>query len=134
LQNPLVTTPTTHVSTLRVRVGQEDVHYGGGLVAGAYCMKLFGDLVTEIALRTDGHEGLLRAYESVEFLSPVAAGDFLEARASLVRRGDTSRTCDLEVHRVIAGDPSGGPNATVLAEPVLVARARATTVAPKEPA
>ena len=127
-------TTSTYVSTLRVRVGQEDVHYGGGLVAGAYCMKLFGDLVTEIALRTDGHEGLLRAYESVEFLAPVAAGDFLEARAVMIRRGNTSRVCDLEMHRVIAGDPAGGPHATILAEPILVARARATTIAPKEQA
>jgi 3-aminobutyryl-CoA ammonia-lyase len=120
------------VSTLRVRVGQEDVHYGGGLVAGAFCMKLFGDLVTEIALLTGGHEGLLRAYESVEFLAPVSAGDFLEARATMIRRGNTSRLCDLEVHRVIAGDAGGGAHATVLSEPVLVARARATTIVPKE--
>lgn len=120
------------VSTLRIRVGEEDVHYGGGLVAGAFCMKLFGDLVTEITLLTDGHEGLLRAYESVEFLAPVAAGDFLEARATMIRRGTTSRVCDLEVHKVIAGDPTGGPHASVLAQPILVARARATTIAPKE--
>jgi len=62
------------LSTLRVRVGAEDVHYGGGLVAGAYAMKLFGDLATEATIRLDGHEGLLRAYEDVEFLAPVAAG------------------------------------------------------------
>ena len=100
-------------STLRLRVGQEDVHYGGGLVAGAFCMKLFGDLATEITVRTDGDEGLLRAYEEVEFLAPVGAGDFLEARAVLVRRGTTSRTCEFEVWKVIQGSP--GAEASVLA-------------------
>ena len=120
------------LSTLRVRVGAEDVHYGGGLVAGAFSMKLFGDLATEVTLRTDGHEGLLRAYENAEFLAPVSAGDYLEARATLVRRGTTSRTCEFEIFRVIAGDSSGGPHARVLEEPVLVARARGTTIAPKE--
>jgi acyl-CoA hydrolase len=118
------------VSTLRVRVGAEDVHYGGGLVAGAFCMKLFGDLATEATIRSDGHEGLLRAYEAVDFLAPVHAGDFLEATATLVRRGATSRTLDFTVRKVIAG--SDGPHATLLATPVLVAKARGTTIAPRE--
>ena len=118
------------ISTLRVRVGAEDVHYGGGLVAGAYCMKLFGDLATEITIITDGDEGLLRAYENVEFLAPVAAGDFLEAKATLVRRGTTSRRCEFEVWKVIAG--TQGADATILDEPILVARATGTTIAPKK--
>jgi 3-aminobutyryl-CoA ammonia-lyase len=117
------------VATLRVRVGAEDVHYGGGLVAGAYSMKLFGDLATEITIITDGNEGLLRAYESVEFLAPVAAGDYLEAKATLVRRGTTSRTCDFEVWKVIEG--SAGADARILPEPILVTKARGTTIAPK---
>jgi acyl-coenzyme A thioesterase PaaI-like protein len=113
---------------LRVRVGAEDVHYGGGLVAGAFCMKLFGDLATEITILTDEHEGLLRAYEDVEFLAPVAAGDFLEATATVTRRGTTSRTCEFEVVKVIEG--SAGAYARRLEEPVVVARARGTTIAP----
>jgi 3-aminobutyryl-CoA ammonia-lyase len=120
------------VSTLRLRVGEEDVHYGGGLVAGAFSMKLFGDLATEIAILTDGHEGLLRAYESVEFLAPVAAGDFLEAEARMLSRGNTSRRIQFEIRKVIAGDASGGPNATVLDPPVVVTRAVGTTVVPRE--
>ena len=54
-------------------------------------MELFGDLATEITVRRDGDEGLLRAYEKVEFLAPVRPGDFLECRARLVREGRTSR-------------------------------------------
>lgn len=121
---------TEITSQLRVRVGAEDVHYGGGLVAGAFCMRLLGDLATEITIRTDDHEGLLRAYESVEFLAPVAAGDYLEARATVARRGETSRTCDFEVWKVIEG--SAGATARVLDEPVLVLKARGTTIAPRE--
>src|SRR5439155_25632203 len=40
-------------------------------------MQLFGDLATEITVRPDGDEALLRAYERVEFLEPVRPGDFL---------------------------------------------------------
>jgi hypothetical protein len=32
---------------------------------------LFGDLVTEIAIRTDSGKGLLSSYSSVEFTGPV---------------------------------------------------------------
>ncbi len=66
-------------STLRVRIGQEDAHYGGNLVAGARILQLFGDIMTEIAVITDGDEGLFVGYERVEFLAPVYAGDFIEA-------------------------------------------------------
>src|SRR5437773_9159774 len=80
---------------LRVRVGSEDAHYGT-IAAGAFVMELFGDLATEITVRRDGDEGLLRAYEQVEFLSPVRLGDFLECRARLIRGGKKSRTCAVE--------------------------------------
>jgi 3-aminobutyryl-CoA ammonia-lyase len=40
-------------STLRIRIGQEEAHYGGHLVEGARMLKLFGDIITEIAVITD---------------------------------------------------------------------------------
>jgi hypothetical protein len=57
-------------STLRVRIGQEEAHYGGNLVDGARVLKLFGDIVTEIAIVTDGDEGLFVGYDKIEFLAP----------------------------------------------------------------
>jgi len=48
---------------LRIRVSANDVHYAGELVDGAHIMKLFGDVATELTIRYDGDEGLLRAYE-----------------------------------------------------------------------
>jgi len=32
---------------IRLRLGQEDAHYGGNLVAGATQLKIVGDLITE---------------------------------------------------------------------------------------
>lgn len=115
-------------ATLRIRVGTEDAHYGS-IAAGAYVMKLFGDLATEITVRRDGDEGLLRAYESVEFLAPVRPGDFLECRATLVREGNTSRTFEAEAWRVIDARPDLEESAVdLLSERVLVAKATGTTV------
>ena len=113
---------------LRLRVGSEDAHYGT-IAAGAFVMQLFGDLATEITVRRDGDEGLLRAYESVEFLDPVRPGDFLECRATLVREGNTSRTFEAEAWKVITTRQDIGESAAdVLEERILVAKATGTTV------
>jgi len=115
-------------ASLRVRVGSEDAHYGT-IAAGAFVMQLFGDLATEITVRRGGDEGLLRAYESVEFLSPVRPGDFLECRATLVREGRSSRTFDAEAWKVITTRQDISESAAdVMEERVLVARATGTTV------
>lgn len=113
---------------LRIRVGSEDAHYGT-IAAGAFVMKIFGDLATEVTVRRDGDEGLLRAYESIEFLAPVRPGDFLECKATVIREGDTSRTFQAEAWKVITTRQDIGESAAdVLDEPILVARAVGTTV------
>ena len=76
---------------MRLRLGPNDARYAGGLVAGAKAMEIFGDLETEIALREGGDEGLCAAYDMVEFLAPLRVGDFIEATARVVERGNTSR-------------------------------------------
>ena len=114
-------------------MSQADAHYGGNLVDGARILALFGDLATELLIRHDGDEGLFRAYEEVEFLAPVFAGDFLEVRGEIVRVGTTSRAMRFEARKVIAPRPELSPSAAeVLAEPVVVCRALGTCVVPKE--
>ena len=116
---------------LRLRVGAEQAHYGGGLVDGAFVLKLFGDAATELLVRHDGDEGLFRAYSSVEFLSPVHGGDYLEVEAELTRVGRTSREMRFEARKVIApAEAGGGSSARLLDPPVVVARAAGTCVVP----
>ena len=66
-------------SMIRVRMGAEDAHYGGNLVDGAHMLHLFGDVATELLIICDGDEGLFCAYDNVEFLAPVYAGDIAAA-------------------------------------------------------
>jgi 3-aminobutyryl-CoA ammonia-lyase len=116
---------------LRLRVGAEQAHYGGGLVDGAYVLKLFGDAATELLIRRDGDEGLLRAYSSVDFLAPVVGGDYLEIEAELTRVGKTSRDLRFEARKVIT--PSGqASSARLLDPPIVVARATGTCIVPVE--
>ena len=118
---------------IRVRMSQADAHYGGSLVDGARVLELFGDVATELLIRLDGDEGLFRAYEEVEFLAPVFAGDYLEAVGEITKLGNTSRTMRFEARKVIAPRPDVSESAAeVLASPVVVCRARGTCVVPKE--
>ncbi len=115
---------------IRTRIA--DAHYAGGLVDGARMLQLFGDVATELCIRVDGDEGLFRAYESVEFLAPVRAGDFIVAEGEVVRWGNTSIVIDFVARKVIAPVEGGIVSAAdLLAEPVVVCRARGTCVVPK---
>ena len=69
-------------------------HYAGNLVDGAYSLGLFGDVATEMCIRTDGDEGLFASYSDVQFRAPVRAGDVLEVTCELTRVGTRSRVID----------------------------------------
>jgi len=106
-------------------------HYAGNLVDGAYSLGLFGDVATELCIRTDGDEGLFASYSDVQFRAPVRAGDCLEISATLVRVGSRSREMDFEVRVLARGNPERGASAADLLDPPLVATtARGVVVVP----
>jgi 3-aminobutyryl-CoA ammonia-lyase len=116
-------------AVIRVRMSAHDAHYGGNLVDGARMLQLFGDVGTELSIRLDGDEGLFRAYDSVEFLAPVYAGDFIEAHGRVAQVGRTSRKFEFQAWKVIRPRPDVSDSAAdVLAEPILVCKASGTGV------
>jgi 3-aminobutyryl-CoA ammonia-lyase len=118
-----------YTAMLRVRLSAADAHYGGHLVNGAHLMSLFGDVATELAIRCDGDEGLMAGYESVEFLEPLYAGDFVEVTGRITRIGRTSRRIEFEAYKVITARRDISESAAdVLSMPLLVGRAVGTTV------
>jgi 3-aminobutyryl-CoA ammonia-lyase len=126
-----VNVPGPAAVVIRLRMSEHDAHYGGRLVDGARMLALFGDVATELCIRESGDEGLFAAYESVEFLAPVYAGDYIEAEGRIVRTGMRSRGMEFEARKVIAARPERSPSAAeVLAEPLVVCRARGTCVVP----
>ena len=119
--------------TLRLRMSSHDAHYGGNLVDGARMLGLFGDVATELLIRLDGDEGLFRAYDSVEFLAPVYAGDYIEAYGEITTVGNTSRKMKFEARKVIRAAPEiNNSAAVVISPPVVVCRATGTCVTPKD--
>ncbi|HVF03418.1 MAG TPA: hotdog domain-containing protein [Frankiaceae bacterium] len=117
--------------THRRYVPYSHAHYGGNLVDGAYVLGMFGDVATELCIRTDGDEGLFAGYSEVAFLAPVHAGDVLEATATVVRVGRRSREVAFEARVVCRASPDVAPSAArVLDEPVVAVTARGTVVVP----
>ena len=117
--------------THRRYVPYSHAHYAGNLVDGAYSLAAFGDVATEMCIRTDGDEGLFASYSDVQFLAPVRAGDCIEIEATLVRVGSRSREMTFEVRVVASGDAvSGGSAAEFLVKPVIATTARGVVVVP----
>jgi 3-aminobutyryl-CoA ammonia-lyase len=128
LPNAIVGTRVVH----RRYVPYSHAHYAGNLVDGAYSLGLFGDVATEMCMRTDGDEGLFASYSDVQFRAPVRAGDVLEITCELTRVGTRSRVMDFAVHVVARGaatDDQPGA-AEVLVEPILATSATGTVVVP----
>lgn len=119
-------------SMIRLRMGSHDAHYGGNLVDGAKMLQLFGDVATELLIIHDGDEGLFVAYDSIEFLAPVYAGDYIEAVGEITSVGNSSRKMTFEARKVVVQRPDVSASAAdVLAEPIVVCRASGTCVVPK---
>ena len=120
--------------THRRYVPYSHAHYAGNLVDGAYSLGLFGDVATEVCIRTDGDEGLFASYSDVQFRSPVRAGDVLEVTAEVVRVGTRSRTLELRAVVVGRGRPDVSASAAeMLDEPVVATTATGVVVGPGGP-
>lgn len=117
--------------THRRYVPYSHAHYGGNLVDGAYSLAAFGDVATEMCIRTDGDEGLFASYSDVQFRAPVRAGDCIEIEATVVRVGSRSREMTFVVRVVARGNPDRGVSAADLLDDAVVATtARGVVVVP----
>ena len=106
-------------------------HYAGHLVDGAYSLGLFGDVATEMCIRTDGDEGLFASYSEVQFRAAVRAGDVVEVEGVLTRIGKRSRSMDFTVRVICRGRPDiAESSAELLATPILATTATGVVVVP----
>jgi 3-aminobutyryl-CoA ammonia-lyase len=118
-------------ATHRRYVPYSHAHYAGNLVDGAYVLALFGDVATEVCIQADGDEGLFASYSDVQFLQPLRAGDVVEVQATITRVGNRSRDVEFTAYVVCRGRPDkSGSAAEVLAEPLVITRAKGTVVVP----
>jgi 3-aminobutyryl-CoA ammonia-lyase len=120
------------VVTHRRYVPYAHAHYAGHLVDGAYSLGLFGDVATEMCIRTDGDEGLFASYSEVQFREPVRAGDVVEVTCELVRVGTRSRGMSFTLMVLARGAATtANPGAAeLLGDPIVATTATGTVVVP----
>ncbi len=120
------------IVTHRRYVPYSHAHYAGNLVDGAYSLGLFGDVATEMCIRTDGDEGLFASYSDVQFRQPVRAGDVIEVTCRLVRVGSRSRGLEFSLQVLARGDSraENPGSARVLEVPIVATTATGTVVVP----
>jgi 3-aminobutyryl-CoA ammonia-lyase len=117
--------------THRRYVPYSHAHYAGNLVDGAYSLGLFGDVATEVCIRTDGDEGLFASYSDVQFRAPVRAGDMLEITAEVLAVGRRSRTLGFRAVVIGRGRPGSSESAAaILQEPIVATTATGVVVVP----
>ncbi len=117
----------------KVRLSQADAHYGGNLVDGAKALAYFGDVATELLIRNDGDEGLFRAYDSVDFLAPMYAGDIIEIEGEITHIGNTSRKMTFACRKVAIARPDINESAAeYLKTPIVTTQATGTCIVPKD--
>jgi 3-aminobutyryl-CoA ammonia-lyase len=120
--------------THRRYVPYSHAHYAGNLVDGAYALGLFGDVATEVCIRTDGDEGLFAGYSEVRFVAPIRAGDVVEVSAQVSRVGTRSRTLEFSCTVICRGRPEESESAAQVLDPPIVATvATGTVVVPAKP-
>lgn len=128
MSDPRLGVTVTH----RRYVPYSHAHYGGHLVDGAYALGLFGDVATELCIRTDGDEGLFAGYAQVSFTGAIRAGDVVEVTGQVSRVGNRSRTVELSCVVLCRATPDRGPSAAEVLDPPLVAvTATGTVVVPE---
>jgi 3-aminobutyryl-CoA ammonia-lyase len=125
--DPRVGLAVTH----RRYVPYSHAHYGGNLVDGAYVLALFGDVATEVCIRTDADEGLFAGYDAVSFVGAVQGGDVVEVTATVTRVGRRSRGLSFEARIICRAAPERAPSgADVLDPPLVCTTATGTVVVP----
>jgi 3-aminobutyryl-CoA ammonia-lyase len=114
--------------THRRYVPYAHAHYAGNLVDGAYALGLFGDVATELCIRSDADEGLFAGYSEVRFVAPVRAGDVVEVTGQISRVGKRSRTIEFSCAVVCRGRPDRSASAAEVLDPPIVAVVATGTV------
>lgn len=117
---------------ITVRLSEADAHYGGGLVAGAKVLELFGDAVTGLCCSEVGDEGLLSSWHDVHFVAPCYPGDFLRVVAHITKKTKLRRFISVEAFKIIDSSRARSSSSvtSLLVEPKKIAFGDSVLVLP----
>ncbi|MEA2623398.1 MAG: 3-aminobutyryl-CoA ammonia-lyase [Chloroflexota bacterium] len=119
-------------AVIYMRVAAEYGEGPEGFMGGWWSVRIIGELVTALGVQLDGDLSLL-ANHNLAFIEPVYAGDYLRFTGEIVKIGNTSRTIDVLVEKVIDSRPDlPFSEADYLDEPRVVIKGQSVIVVKKD--
>ncbi|WP_329887887.1 hotdog fold domain-containing protein [Pseudoramibacter faecis] len=112
--------------TMRYRMSDRDVFYGGGVVNGARCITLMGDTANRLMAKAFGNTGHCVAVKKIRLYVPMFAGDYIELVAGLRKQAGKKSLIEVRAFKIIEvpKDPPYPSSIDVLPEPPLCTVAR----------
>lgn len=77
-----------------------DANNPEGVIPVGRQFDFIGDVETELMILNDGDESLCLGYNDVKFMEDAYVGDQLDFKATMVKVGNTSRTCLIQTFKV----------------------------------
>lgn len=127
-----------NTSVLSLKVTTADGANQEGIISVGRQFDFWGDAETEIMILNDGDESLCLGYNDVHFYEDIYVGDQVEFKATLVKKGNTSRTLKLETFKIATPakrmgiDGSTDSHMYYYEEPKLIAEGNVILVVRKE--
>lgn len=89
-----------NTSVLSLKITTADGANQEGVISVGRQFDFWGDAETEIMILNDGDESLCLGYNDVHFYEDIYVGDQIEFKATLIKKGNTSRTLKLETFKI----------------------------------
>lgn len=85
---------------LSYKMTTADANNPEGVIPVGRQFDFIGDVETELMILNDGDESLCLGYNNVKFMEDAYVGDQLDFKATMVKVGNTSRTCLIQTFKV----------------------------------
>jgi len=89
-----------NTSVLSYKMTMADASNPSGIIPVGRQFDFWGDAETELMILNDGDESLCLGYTNVELYDDIYVGDQMDFKATLVKVGNTSRTCKVQSFKV----------------------------------
>ncbi len=87
--------------TMRYRMSDQDVFYGGGVVNGARGLTLMEDCAKRLMAKVFSNVGTMTKVKKVRLYEPLFAGDYMEFKARIKRKEDNKALIEVRAFKII---------------------------------
>lgn len=107
--------------TMRYRMSDQDIFYGGGIVPGSRNITLMEDCSKRLMAKVFSNTGQIKKVKKIRLYAPIKAGDYMEYIARIKNKEDNRALVEVRAFKIIEvpENPPFPSSIDVLDEPVL---------------